>query len=196
MTRLEQQLRFIVELDKVKSVFRQNPLADGSRKENDAEHMWHLAVLVLVLAEHADEPIDVAKVLTMVLLHDIVEIDAGDTFVYDEAAHHDKEERELAAAERIYGLLPDDQGDRFRAVWDEFEARESAEARFAAAVDRLQPLLLNHASGGGAWQEHGISSDRVLKRNAPIGSSSSTLWDAAQRLIADAVAKGYLEEHS
>ena len=196
MSRIEQQLRFIVELDKVKSVFRQNPLADGSRKENDAEHMWHLAVLVLVLSEHADEPIDVAKVLTMVLLHDVVEIDAGDTFVYDEAAHHDKEERELAAAERIYGLLPDDQRDRFRRLWDEFEAKESADARFAAAVDRLQPLLLNHAAGGGAWQEHGITSDRVLKRNAPIGTSSTALWDAAQQLIADAVAKGYLEEHS
>ena len=196
MNRLEQQLRFIVELDKVKSVFRQNPLADRSRKENDAEHMWHLAVLVLVLAEHADEPIDVAKVLTMVLLHDVVEIDAGDTFVYDEAAHHDKEERELAAADRIYGLLPDDQRDRFRQVWEEFEAKETPEARFAAAVDRLQPLLLNHAAGGGAWQEHGITSDRVLKRNAPIGTSASSLWDAARELIADAVAKGYLEEHS
>ena len=156
--------------------------------------MWHLAVMAAVLSEHADEPVDVAKVITMLLMHDIVEIDAGDTFVYDEAAHADKEARELAAAERIYGLLPPDQASTFRDLWDEFEAKVTPEAKFAGAIDRLQPLLLNHASGGGAWAEHGIVATQVRKRNAPIGDASERLWEAARQVIDDAVGKGYLPE--
>jgi putative hydrolase of HD superfamily len=129
----------------------------------------------------------------MLLFHDVVEIDAGDVFVYDEAAQVGKLEREQAAAERIYGLLPPDQGDDLRALWEEFEAKDTPEARFAAAMDRLQPLLLNHGSGGGAWRDHGITSDRVYKRNAPIGSASPVLWERARQLIADAVERGFLQ---
>jgi putative hydrolases of HD superfamily len=194
VSRLEQQLRFLVELDKAKTVFRQSYLTDGSRKENDGEHMWHLALFVLVLAEHAAEPIDVAKVLQMVLVHDIVEIDAGDTYIYDEVAKATQAARESAAADRLYGLLPPDQGARLRAVWEEFEARETAESRFAAAVDRLQPLLLNLATEGRAWREHGMTADRVRAVNEKIALGSPALWDHVRRLLDDAVAKGYLPE--
>jgi putative hydrolases of HD superfamily len=191
-SRLEQQLAFLVELDKAKSVFRQSYVTDGSRHENDAEHMWHLALFVLVLAEHAGEPIDVTKVLKMVLIHDIVEIDAGDAFVYDEEARLAKEELELVAADRLYGLLPPDQGAELRALWDEFEARATPEARFAGAVDRLQPLLQNVATGGRSWQEHGITSDRVLALNARIELGSPALWTHVQQVLHDAVTSGYL----
>ena len=194
MSRLEQQLGFLIELDKAKSIFRQSYVTDGSRKENDGEHMWHLALFVLVLAEHADEPIDVAKVLQMVLVHDIVEIDAGDTYIYDEVAKATQAARESAAADRLYGLLPPDQGARLRAVWEEFEARETAESRFAAAVDRLQPLLLNLATEGRAWREHGMTADRVRAVNEKIALGSPALWDHVRRLLDDAVAEGYLPE--
>ena len=192
MSRLEQQLAFLLELDKAKSIFRQSYVTDGSRKENDAEHMWHLAMFVIVLAEHAGEPIDVTKVLKMVLIHDIVEIDAGDAFVYDEAARLGKAAAELAAAERLYGLLPEDQGAELRALWDEFEAKVTPEARFAGAVDRLQPLLLNVTTKGRSWQEHGITSDRVLALNARIELGSPALWSHVQEILRDAVTKGYL----
>lgn len=192
--RLLQQLEFLIELDKAKSIFRQSYVTDGSRKENDAEHMWHLAMFVLVLAEHAGEPIDVTRVLTMVLVHDIVEIDAGDVFVYDEAARAGKAVAEAAAADRLYGLLPPDQGERLRAVWEEFEAKETPEARFAAAADRLQPLLLNLTTKGRSWQEHGITADRVLGLNARIGDGSPVLWDHVRTLLEQAIADGYLPE--
>jgi putative hydrolase of HD superfamily len=190
--RLAQQLAFLLELDKAKHVLRQNPLADGSRRENDAEHMWHLALLVIVLAEHAAEPIDVLRVLKLVLLHDIVEIDAGDVFLYDTEGRAAKEEKEKEAADRIYGLLPDDQRDELRGLWEEFEQRRTPESRFAAAVDRLQPLLLNTANGGEVWTRHGITGDRVLDKNRPIGDMAPALWERAQQLITQAVEKGYL----
>jgi putative hydrolase of HD superfamily len=192
--RLRRQLEFLLELDKAKRILRRSYLPDGSRHENDAEHMWHLALFVLVLAEHAGEPIDVAKVLKMVLVHDIVEIDAGDVFVYDEAAHATKAELETAAADRLYGLLPPDQGAELRALWEEFEAKASPEARFAAAVDRLQPLLLNLANEGRPWQEHGITADRVFALNARIGDGSVVLWEHAHGLLTAAVAAGHLPE--
>ena len=192
LDRLAQQLTFLLELDKAKTIIRRSYLTDGSRLENDAEHMWHLAMFVLVLAEHADEPIDVTKVLKMVLVHDIVEIDAGDVFVYDEAAHATKAELELAAAERLYGLLPAEQGAELRALWEEFEAMESAEARFAGAVDRLQPLLLNLTTKGRSWREHGVTADRVLTLNARIGLGSPALWTHVEALIHQAVADGHL----
>jgi putative hydrolase of HD superfamily len=194
LSRLEQQLAFLLELDKAKNVFRQSYLTDGSRKENDAEHMWHLAMFVIVLAEHAGEPIDVAKVLKMVLIHDIVEIDAGDAFVYDESARANKQLLELAAAERLYGLLPPDQGAELRALWDEFEAKETPEARFASAVDRLQPLLLNVTTEGRSWQEHGVTSDRVLALNARIELGSPALWAHVRVVLHEAVRSGYLPE--
>jgi putative hydrolases of HD superfamily len=190
--RLAQQLGFLLELDKAKTILRRSYLTDGSRRENDAEHMWHLALFVLVLAEHAGEPIDVTKVLKMVLVHDIVEIDAGDVFVYDVAAHATKADLERAAADRLYGLLPADQGAELRALWEEFEAKESPEARFAGAVDRLQPLLLNLATEGRSWREHGITADRVLDLNARIALGSPALWTHVEALLHQAVADGHL----
>jgi putative hydrolase of HD superfamily len=192
--RLLRQLDFLLELDKAKGVLRRSYVTDGSRRENDAEHMWHLALFVVVLAEHAGEPIDVGKVLKMVLVHDIVEIDAGDVFVYAEAAHATKAELETAAADRLYGLLPPDQGAELRALWEEFEAKASPEARFAAAVDRLQPLLLNLANEGRPWREHGITADRVFALNARIGDGSVVLWEHVRGLLTAAVADGHLPE--
>jgi len=180
---LDDQLAFLLEADRLKGIERMTRLIDGSRLENSAEHSWHLALFALVLSGHANEPIDVLKVLTMVVLHDLVEIDAGDTFAYDDVGHETKAAREQAAADRLFGLLPPDQGAAMRAVWEEFEAAESAEARFACAVDRLQPVLLNHARGGGPWREHGISMERVLGRNQVIGEGSAVLWREAERRV-------------
>lgn len=190
--RLARQLGFLLELDKAKAVLRRSYVTDGSRHENDAEHMWHLALFVLVLAEHAAEPVDVAKVLKMVLVHDIVEIDAGDVFVYDEGARAGKAAAEEAAADRLYALLPPDQGDELRSLWEEFEAGATPEARFAAAVDRLQPLLLNVATGGRSWKEHGITADRVFGLNVRIADGSPVLWERARAILLGAVADGHL----
>src|SRR4028119_443563 len=159
--RLQQQLDFILEVDKAKQIFRQNFLLDSSRHENDAEHSWHLAMMAFVLCEYSKEPVDVARVIKMLLIHDLVEIDAGDTFVYDEAAHVGKEEREIAAAERIFNLLPPDLANEIRQLWDEFEARQTPEALFASSLDRLHPLLQNYNAQGGGWKKHDISAERV-----------------------------------
>src|SRR4051812_32143856 len=194
--RLDAQLAFVLEMDRLKQVERRGTLADGSRRERTAEHSWHLSLMAMVLAEHAAEPIDVRRVLELVIVHDIVEIDAGDTFVYDEVGQKDKAEREQAAAARLFGLLPDDQAARFRALWDEFEARETIEARFAASLDRLSPLMLNHAAEGAVWREHGITADRVRARNEHIAVGAPDLWHAARRLIDDAVAAGHLDDPS
>src|SRR4051812_42595057 len=161
--RLAQQIRFIIEVDKVKEIFRQTLLTQSLRQENDAEHSWHLCLMVLVLAEHANSPgLDVLRVLKMLLIHDIVEIDAGDTFAYDTARMADQHARESLAADRIFGLLPSDQTTEFRSLWDEFEARQTPEAKFAAAVDRFQPMLQNCLTEGTAWRQHGVTSDRVI----------------------------------
>ena len=154
--RLEQQIRFIVEIDKVKNIFRQTYLADGKRKENDAEHSWHLALSAVLLKEHMEEDVDLTRVMIMVLIHDLVEIDAGDTYAYDTAGAATKREREVKAADRIFGLLPEDQGRYFRELWDEFEEYESTDAKFAHLLDNFQPLLLNDASDGISWEEHGV----------------------------------------
>jgi putative hydrolase of HD superfamily len=190
--RLAQQLAFCVEVDKVKQVFRQNPVSDGTRPENDAEHMWHLALMALILAEYSAESLDLGRVLGMVLVHDLVEIDAGDAFVYDAAARAASVQRELDAAERIFGMLPADQAAWIRELWDEFEAKTTAEARFAGALDRLQPLLMNATAGGGAWTRHGITADRVTTTNSVIDHGSPRLWGAAQAVLARAVADGVL----
>lgn len=191
--RLTAQIAFILEIDKLKTILRQNvPITEPHRRENDAEHSWHLAMMALTLAEHADEPVDVARVMKMLLIHDIVEIDAGDTFIYDDAAHDDKDEREQAAATRLFGLLPEDQGRELRLLWEEFEARETADARFAGALDRLQPVLLNVATQGRKWRENGVTADKVLARNSRIGDASTPLWDYARTLIEGAVRDGYL----
>jgi putative hydrolase of HD superfamily len=191
--RLRQQLAFLLEVDRLKLVLRQSLIADGSRRENSAEHSWHLALFALVLAEHADDEIDVSRVLTMLVLHDVVEVDAGDVHVYDDAAREAKAVAEQAAAERLYGMLPDEQGAELRALWEEFEAKETPDARFAAAVDRLQPVLLNLANGGEPWQRLGITGDRVRGVNQQIGRGSTVLWEHVQQVLDHAEAQGMLE---
>ncbi len=191
-TRLDQQIRFIVEIDKLKNVYRRTYLINERRNENTAEHSWHLAMMAFVLAEYANEPIDVSRVLKMALIHDIVEIDAGDTFVYDVQAELDKAERERAAADRLFALLPPDQAVEFRQLWNEFESRKSADARFAAALDRMLPQLHNYYTQGGSWKEHAITVDRVVAKNATMNEGAAVLWTWTQKLLADAVMKGFL----
>lgn len=192
--RIKKQIEFITEVDKLKKVIRQSYISDGSRKENDTEHSWHLALMTMILAEHANEPVDVLKVMKMVIIHDIVEIDAGDTYAYDEKGNEDKYDREVKAAERIFGLLPEDQCESLKSLWEEFEARQTIEAKFAAAIDRVQPILLNYLSDGRAWKEHGISKKQVLKRNQHTMEGSSDIWSYFLELIDSATEKGYLRE--
>jgi len=193
MDRLAAQLAFITEIDRLKGVLRQNRVLRGERRENSAEHAWQLALMAIVLAEHANEPVDVARVVKMALLHDLVEIDAGDTFVYDVAARADQAAREEAAAQRIFGLLPADQAAEFRALWDEFESFATPESRFAKALDRLAPVLLNFASEGHAWRSHRVGSGQVLAINSRIAEGSQALWTVARETIEEAVRRGYLE---
>ncbi len=191
--RLRGQIRFILEVDRLKEVFRQTVCTQSRRPENDAEHSWHLCLAVIVLAEHANAPsLDVLRVLKMVILHDLVEIDAGDTFAYDTARMKDQHAREALAADRIFGLLPADQAAEFRALWDEFEAKATPEARFASAIDRFQPVLLNCSTEGAAWRRHGVSADRVLARNHEIVNGSPDLWAEVEAMIARAVGAGHL----
>lgn len=192
--RLEKQIRFIVEADKVKNIFRQTYLADGERKENDAEHSWHLAMMAVLLQEHMKEKADLAKVMTMVLIHDLVEIDAGDTYAYDEKGARTKREREVKAADRIFGLLPEDQGAYFRELWEEFEAYETPEAKFAHLLDNFQPLLLNDASGGKSWKEHGVHRAQPMKRNERIPETSETVWEKMLEIFDKHVECGNLLE--
>lgn len=191
--RLAQQIEFIVECDRLKEIFRQTLVTQSRRAENDAEHSWHLCLCAIVLAEHANVPnLDVLRVLKMAIIHDLVEIDAGDTFAYDTAAMVGQHEREAIAAERIFGLLPPDQKREFRALWDEFEARETPEAKFAAAIDRFQPMLLNTRTQGGAWGKHGVTHDRVVARNRHIVDGSRELWAYADAMLQKMVADGLL----
>jgi putative hydrolases of HD superfamily len=190
--RLQDQLRFLKEVDRLKSVVRRTPLLDGSRCETDAEHSWELALMAVVLAEYADPPVVLDRVVHMVLVHDLVEIDAGDTFLYDDRAAADKAEREELAAERIFGLLPDDQATELRALWEEFEAQETAEARFAKALDRLQPLLHNYLTRGGTWKDSSVTAERVVQRKGVIAAGSPALWDHAEALLKEAMAEGFL----
>jgi len=174
--RVAQQIDFLVQADRLKTVLRRTPLTDNSRLENSAEHSWHLALAALALGEHAPAGVDLSRVLQLVVIHDLVEIDAGDTFAYDPAAHVTKEERERAAADRLFGLLPPDQRAKFRALWDEFEAHVTPESLYANALDRFQALLLNSHSGGGSWATHRVRRSQVLARMAPVQSALPTLW--------------------
>ncbi|MBO5158306.1 MAG: HD domain-containing protein [Lachnospiraceae bacterium] len=194
MTRLEQQIAFILEIDKVKNIFRQTPLSDGNRKENDAEHSWHIALMAILLKEHAEDEVDVSKVMTMVLLHDLVEIDAGDTYAYDSVGMQSKREREVKAADRIFGLLPEDQGAYFRALWDEFEAYETADAKYAHLLDNFQPMLLNDASDGVSWREHEVKKSQIYKRNERIEETSKVIWEKMQEVVAKNIALGNVRE--
>ena len=183
MERLQKQMKFILEVDRVKEIFRQTYLSDGSRKENDAEHSWHLALMAVLLKEYANEEVDLLKVIPMVLIHDLVEIDAGDTYAYDQAGLATQRERETKAADRIFGLLPSDQAEVFRALWEEFEAYETADAKFAHALDNCQPLFLNDASGGKSWKEHGVHKSQIYKRNEHTAEGSVEIWEYMKTLV-------------
>jgi putative hydrolase of HD superfamily len=189
---LSKQIDFILEIDRLKSVVRRASLLDGSRRENTAEHSWQVALMAVLLAEHADPPMDINHVVMMLLVHDLVEIDAGDTPIYDEQARVTQADRERRAADRIFGLLPQDQGQRLRALWEEFEAHETPEARFAKAMDRLQPLLNNYFTKGSTWKEVRVTQQQVIAANQLIDLSSPQLWAYAQDLIKDAVRQGFL----
>ncbi|MBD1875476.1 HD domain-containing protein [Nodosilinea sp. FACHB-131] len=191
--RLQQQIAFVVEIDRLKQVLRQTQLMDASRRENSAEHSWHLAVMALVLAEYAPAEVDMQRAIHQMLIHDLVEIDAGDTFCYDAAGHDGKAEREQRAADRIFGLLPEAIAQQLRHLWDEFEAQVTPTARFAASLDRIQPLLHNWQTQGGTWKQHGICRAQVMQRMAPVKNGAPELWPFVLEVIEESVAKGYLK---
>ncbi|WP_194435520.1 HD domain-containing protein [Vibrio fluminensis] len=193
-SRLEQQLALLMEVDKLKAVLRRTRVksADG-RLENSAEHSWHVALMAILLQEYANEPVDLSKVLKMLLLHDIVEIDAGDTFVYDTAAYQQQTEKELAAAKRLFALLPSDQAEELQAIWLEFESAQSAEAKYAKALDRMIPMLLNFHNNGQSWIENDVSTQQVLTINQRIEDGSKVLWDEAKQMIEEASQRGWLK---
>ncbi|EFC86740.1 HD domain-containing protein [Parafrankia sp. EUN1f] len=190
--RLSRQIAFLIEIDKLKSVLRHSNLVDLSRRENDAEHSWHLAMFSVVLAEYAAYEVDEARVLRMLLIHDLVEVYAGDTFIYDYAAAADQEERERAAAERLFPQLPDEQAAALRSLWNEFEQRQTPEARFARALDRVQPLLLNFHTQGSTWRPHKVTRADILRHRAIIEDGSPRLWEYIDSLLDEAVRRGYL----
>lgn len=192
MTRIQQQYAFLAECLKLSEIFRQALLPVSRRRENDAEHSWHLCLMAITLAEHSNQPVDLARVLKMLVIHDLVEIDAGDTYAYDTARLAGQHEREAVAADRIFGLLPAEQGAEIRACWEEFEARITPEAKFAAAVDRLQPILLNILSGGEKWREHGVTRAMVIARNQHANDGTCAVWAHALTLLNDAVERGLL----
>lgn len=192
--RLKKQLNFLLEIDKEKQIFRQTHILGYGRRENDAEHAWHMAVMAFVLAEYADDPVDVLRVVQMVLIHDLVEIYAGDTYAYDEKAKATQKERELAAADRIFGMLPEDQGRQMRGVWEEFEAYETAEARFAHLLDNYQPLSLNDANDGKDWVNHGVTRSQILKRNERTLDVSEAMSRVIRQVIEKNVEKGTIRD--
>ncbi|MDP4091665.1 MAG: HD domain-containing protein [Bacillota bacterium] len=193
--RFLKQIDFITEIDKLKNIFRQNVIIEGRRSENDAEHSWHMAVMAILLSEYAPEKIDVLKVIKILLIHDLVEIDAGDTFCYDEKGYLDKAEREQKCADRLFNILPKDQAEEFLNLWREFEEVETPEAKFSACLDRLQPSILNYNTEGHTWQKPGVNKEKVLKRNMIAEEAVPTFWEyITEVIIKDSVAKGYLKE--
>ena len=191
--RLEKQLDFIREIDKEKEIFRQTYLADASRKENDAEHAWHMAIMAYLLQEYSNEKIDVARVMLMCLIHDVVEIDAGDTYAYDAEGLKTQKAREEAAKERLYSMLPEDQKADLVAIFDEFEERKTPEAKFARALDNLQPLLLNHSNGGGDWKNHDVTAEQVYGRQSRTREGSEKLFEVTDQILKENIAKGNLK---
>ena len=192
--RLKKQIDFILEADKDKNIIRQTHLSGNGRRENDAEHAWHMAIMVYLLKEYANEEFDVAKAMMMALIHDIVEIDAGDTYAYDLKGLETQKAREEQAAERIFGLLPDDQGEELKSLFQEFEALETPEARFVRAMDNFQPLLLNNSNDGGDWREHEIGKSQVMKRHIKTKSGSNIIWECAKKIIEENVRKGNIKD--
>ena len=192
--RIQKQLDFSLEIDKEKNVFRQTHLSGHGRSENDAEHAWHMAIMAYLLREYANEPVDIAKVMLMCLIHDIVEIDAGDTYAYDADSLKTQKAREDAAKERIFSLLPDDQKEELIRLFDEFESFQTAEARFAHAMDNLQPLLLNHSNGGSDWKAHDVTAAQIYQRQTKTRLGSETLFAITDRFIKENIAKGSLKE--
>ncbi len=190
--RLKKQMDFILEVDKVKNIMRQTYLADGKRKENDAEHSWHLALMAVLLKEYAPKEVDLSKVIPMVLIHDLVEIDAGDTYAYDDDGAKTKRAREKKGADRIFGLLPEDQGKWLYDLWEEFEAYETPEAKYAHMLDNSQPLFLNDATDGISWVEHGVKKSQIYKRNSRTGEGAPKIWEYMQELIDKHVEKGHV----
>lgn len=195
MERLQQAIEFILTVDKLKTIGRQTYISDGTRKENDAEHSFHLALMTALLSEYANEPIDVLKTMKMVLIHDVVEVEAGDTYCYDEQAKQDQALREQKAADRLFALLPNEQFAEYRALWQEFEDKNTPESRFANTMDRLQPLLLNIASHGRSWKEHGICATQVRERMRSMFAGSETLGNYGESIIQKAVSDGLLPEN-
>lgn len=192
--RMKKQFAFSLEIDKAKNIFRQTHLSDHGRNENDAEHSWHMAVMAYLLREYANENIDIAKVMLMCLIHDIVEIDAGDTYAYDTERLQTQKAREDAAKERIFSILPEEQKNEFTALFDEFEAYETAESKFAHAMDNLQPLMLNHSNGGSDWREHNVTAEQVWKRQGKTRLGSEKLFEAAEQIIQDHIQRGSLKK--
>lgn len=191
---LIKQVAFIKEIDKLKYIQRKTKLFNSNRPENDAEHSWHLAMMAVVLAEHSNKPIDILKVVKMVLIHDIVEIDAGDTFIYDITKNHTNTDEELIAAKRIFGLLPENQAKDFIALWEEFEAGETNEAKFAKTMDRFEPLLQNTSNNGGTWAEFDVPYQKVYDKKIAMKAGSETIWNYAENLINESVEKGILKK--
>ena len=192
--RLEDQLSFILEIDKEKEIIRQTHLSNGGRRETDAEHAWHMAIMIYLLREYANEEIDLAKAMMMALIHDVVEIDAGDTYAYDEEGLATQKERESKAADRIFGLLPDDQRDELHALFDEFEAYETPESRFAHVMDNFQPLLLNHTNDGGDWRENHVTKSQIYRRNALTYKGSEEIWNTMKALVDEHIRKGNIRD--
>ena len=191
--RIKKQMEFSLEIDKVKNIFRQTHLSGHGRRENDAEHSWHMAIMAYLLKEYANEDVDIAKVMLMCLIHDIVEIDAGDTYAYDEVNLQTQKEREDAAKERIFSILPTEQKEELIALFDEFEAYETAESKFAHAMDNLQPLMLNNSNGGSDWQEHQVSAEQVYKRQSKTKLGSEKLFEVTDKMIQENIQKGSLK---
>ncbi|EIU7003238.1 HD domain-containing protein [Vibrio parahaemolyticus] len=194
MERLEKQLALLIELDKLKSVLRRTRVksAEG-RLENSGEHSWHVALMAVLMEEHANAPVDICRVMKMLLIHDVVEIDAGDTFIYDTVATKEQAEKEIKAAERLFGMLPTDQGQELLALWQEFEAAQSDDAKYAKALDRLIPMLWNYHNNGQSWKENSVTREQALTINKRIEFGSVTLWDKAKELIEEATEKGWLK---